>query len=319
MRAVRSVDGQVRVVQLDGPVDPGLIDPVLVKIRSCGICGSDLHLLPYNLPCTMGHEFAGVLEDGTAVAVQPFKPCGTCDRCVAKAFQQCRTGVNRLHGVSYDGGLADEVIVERACLVPMPAGVPVEQGALLEPLAVSVRSLIQAGCSPKNSAEIGPLLVIGGGPIGLTVVAVARHWGFEIDLIARHPHQREAGERLGANLSLRNEYAVTVEAAGTQSSLDEAVARARPGGTVAVPGTYWSPIRLSNNFQVRHVSLVPSMVYGSYEGVRDFDLAAQVLAATPNLADALISHAFGLDDAPEAFRVAADRAAGALKVQILVN
>jgi threonine dehydrogenase-like Zn-dependent dehydrogenase len=186
-------------------------------------------------------------------------------------------------------------------------------------MAVGVRSLVQAGCTPRNCGEIGPLLVIGGGPIGLTIVAVARHWGFEVDLVARHSHRREAGEQLGASLSLRNEYAVTVEAAGTQSALDDAIARTRPGGNVAVPGTYWSPVSLSNTFQVRHVSLVPSMVYGSFEGVRDFELAASALAGTPHLAQVLISHTFGLDEAPEAFRVAADRAAGALKVQILVN
>ena len=51
-------------------------DPVRVRVRSCGICASDLHLAAWNLPVTLGHEFAGVLDDGTAVAVQPNAWCG---------------------------------------------------------------------------------------------------------------------------------------------------------------------------------------------------------------------------------------------------
>ena len=111
MRA--SGDGGVAVVDVEAPRPAHATDPVRVRVRSCGICASDLHLAAWNLPVTLGHEFAGVLDDGTAVAVQPNAWCGACDRCLAGETQLCRHGASRLHGVSVDGGLADEVVVDR--------------------------------------------------------------------------------------------------------------------------------------------------------------------------------------------------------------
>src|SRR3712207_134320 len=112
MRAVRTVDGAVAVVDVPEPSGDG----VVVDVVSSGICGSDLHLVPFNMPTTLGHEFAGRLADGTPVAIQPSVPCGTCDRCQAGEDQQCRTIVSRMYGISVDGGLADKVIVDRSCL-----------------------------------------------------------------------------------------------------------------------------------------------------------------------------------------------------------
>jgi threonine dehydrogenase-like Zn-dependent dehydrogenase len=310
MRAVRaSGDGGVVVVDVEPVVPEYAVDPVRVRVRSSGICASDLHLAAWNLPVTLGHEFAGVLDDGTAVAVQPNAWCGTCDRCVAGETQLCRTGGSRLHGVSLDGGLAEAVVVDRSCVVPLPAGVDPSVGALVEPLAVGAHAVARAAAEPADRA-----LVIGGGSIGLAVVAAAQARGLEVDLVARHPHQREAGELLGAGTTVGDEYGVVIDAAGSQASLDDAVARVRPGGAVVVVATYWEPVAIGTALLSKEARVVPAAMYGHDHGVREFDTAAAVLAARPEVADALVRHRFGLDDAPEAFRVAGDRAAGAIKV-----
>jgi threonine dehydrogenase-like Zn-dependent dehydrogenase len=310
VRAVRaSGDGGVSVVDVDAVTPAHATDPVRVRVRSCGICSSDLRLAAWNLPVTLGHEFGGVLDDGTAVAVQPNAWCGECDRCLAGETQLCRVGADRLHGVSVDGGLADEVIVDRGCLVPLPGGVDPTVAALVEPLAVGVHAIGRVEAEPGDR-----ILVIGGGTIGLTAVAAARARGFDVDLVARHPHQRAAGELLGANAGLADEYGAVVDAAGTQSSLDDAVARVRPGGAVVVVATYWDPVSIDAALLTKEVRIVPSAMYGHDHGEREFDASAALLAARPELADALVRHRFGLDDAPEAFRVAGDRAAGAIKV-----
>ena len=310
MRAVRATgDGGVGVVQVDATVPEHAVDPVLVRVRACGICASDLHLAGWNIPVTLGHEFAGVLDDGTAVAVQPIVWCGECDRCLAGDTQLCRTGLSRLHGVSVDGGLADEVVVDRSCLVALPAGVTPEIGALVEPLAVAGHAIGRAA-PPAGSS----VLVIGGGSIGLAVVAAARGRALDVDLVARYPHQHEAGERLGARRELQDEYDVVVDAAGTQSSLDAAVARVRPGGTIVVAATYWDPVSFGSALLSKEARVVPATMYGHDHGVREFDTAAALLAARPEIADALVTHRFGLDDAVEAFRTAGDRASGAIKV-----
>ena len=115
-----------------------------------------------------------------------------------------------------------------------------------------------------------------------------------------------------------------VDAAGTQSSLDDAVARVRPGGAVVVVATYWEPVTIDAALLTKEVRIVPSAMYGHNHGhvdghihdhgASEFDAAALLLAARPEVVDALVLHRFGLDDAPEAFRVAGDRAAGAIKV-----
>ena len=115
-----------------------------------------------------------------------------------------------------------------------------------------------------------------------------------------------------------DEYGAVVDAAGTQSSLDDAVARVRPGGAVVVVATYWEPVTIGAALLTKEVRIVPSAMYGhaghDHGGASEFEAAAALLAARPEVVDALVHHRFGLDDAPEAFRVAGDRAAGAIKV-----
>ena len=301
------------MVEVDAVAPHHATDPVRVRVRSCGICASDLHLAQWNLPVTLGHEFAGVLDDGTAVAVQPNAWCGECDRCVVGATQLCRVGASRLHGVSVDGGLADEVIVDRRCIVPLAPGVDPVIGALVEPLAVGTHAAGRVDVEPGDR-----VLVIGGGSIGLTTVAALGARGLDVDLVARHPHQRTGGERLGAGAELADEYGAVVDAAGTQASLDDAVARVRPGGAVVVVATYWDPVSIDAALLTKEVRVVPSAMYGhtghAHGAGSEFEAAAALLAARPEVVDALVHHRFGLDDAVEAFRVAGDRAAGAIKV-----
>ena len=101
MRAVRATaSGVVETVEVDPPAGEG----VRVRITACGICGSDLHLAGWGLPTTLGHEMTGVLDDGTHVVIEPNHPCGTCDRCVGGLPNHCRTMLERMYGVSLDGG-----------------------------------------------------------------------------------------------------------------------------------------------------------------------------------------------------------------------
>jgi threonine dehydrogenase-like Zn-dependent dehydrogenase len=157
-------------------------------------------------------------------------------------------------------------------------------------------------------------LVVAGGTIGLAALAVARHRGVTADLSARHDHQLAAGIAFGAGTSPGDDYDVVIDAAGTQSSIDEAVRRVRAGGRILLLGSWWSPVQLATELTYKEVTLVPSSMYGHHHGAREFTEAVDVLAARPDLAGTMITHRFPLDDAVEAFRVAADRSAGAIKV-----
>ena len=109
MKAVRCCDKQVRVVDVPAPSGAG----ITVNVRSAGICSSDLHMIEagFELPATIGHEVAGTLSDGRAVALEPIAPCGHCDMCVQGDYYLCRLGAGMVHGVALDGGRSDQQVV----------------------------------------------------------------------------------------------------------------------------------------------------------------------------------------------------------------
>jgi len=307
MRAVRARDRVVEVVDVPPPTGDG----VRVRIRSAGICGSDLHLVRLGFPLahTLGHEMAGIAPDGTPVAIEPLSPCGHCASCVTGAYNLCDQGPGILIGVGRDGGMAEEVLVPERSLVPLPAGVRVEDACLVEPLAVAVHGLRRAGL--RGGERVA---VIGGGSIGLCAVVAARAAGAHVDLAARHDAQREAGARLGAG-EPGGSYDLVIDAAGTKNALEQAGALCRPGARLLLLATYWSGLELPGfALCLKEVDVVPASMYGRSGAARDVDVAAATLARRPELASALIRHRFPLEAAREAFAVAADRASGAIKV-----
>ncbi len=310
VRAVRASGGQVQVVDVAEPVGDG----VRIKIRSAGVCGSDLHLVELGFAegTTLGHEMAGITDDGTAVAVEPVVSCGSCPSCFAGDNPLCVDAAPNIMGIGLDGGMADEILVPEHLVVPLPEGVAVGDASLVEPLAVAVRAVARAGVTQSTKVA-----VVGGGSIGLCAAIVARARGATVELIARHDHQREAGLRLGAVEPDDAPADVVFDAAGTSSSLADAIDKCAPGGVVAIPASFWDPVELPGMAMcMKEVTLVPSSMYGATTGPRDVTVAAELLGTDPEIARTLISHRFSLDDAPAAFTAAADRQAGSIKVVI---
>ena len=280
-----------------------------VHVQAAGICGSDLEMVRLGpLPVTLGHEFAGALDDGTPVAVRPSVPCGACDRCTARQPQQCRAALARAYGISADGGMAESVVVDASCITPIE--LPVTDAALVEPTAVALHALNRAGvCAGMN---VG---VVGAGTIGLLCAAVGRSLGCTVTIAARHDAQRRAAEALGVTVGLGRSHDVVVEAAGTATGFDDAVRACARGGIVALVSTTWEPVTVSfMAAQMREVTIVPAFLYGEAGGEPEFTTAARLLAAHPEWPGVLVTHRFPLAAAAEAFRVAGDRAHGAIKV-----
>ena len=311
MRAVRNTERGIEVVEVPEPDADG----IRVAVRSSGICGSDLHMLAYGpLPVTLGHEFAGVLDDGTAVAIDPSAPCGNCDQCRSGATHRCRTGTDGLLGVGADGGMADAVRVRPDAIVPLRDVDPAD-ACLVEPLGVAVHGLRMVDLDGDSRVA-----VVGAGAIGLAGVAAAVGAGAgEVALAARYQHQHAAGERLGAralDAGAAGNFDVVVDAAGTEASLAQAADLCRPGGTVLFLSTHWTPVPIPGlAAMMKELAFRWSYTYGCDEHQhRDLDAAAALLARSPAIADTLVTHRFPLADAAEAFRVAADRSEGAIKV-----
>lgn len=241
-----------------------------VKIRPawCGICGSDLHeylggpsLCPTSphpitgetVPLTFGHEFAGVIEEvgegiseqwkvGGRVVVAPIIFDGDCGACQDGLVNCCwKNGFVGLSG--WGGGLSEHLVVPEYTLYHLPDNIPLEVGALVEPLSVGWHAV---NSSPFRSTDTA--LVLGGGPIGLSVIQALRARGcpriivsevsgmrkqFAADFGAHHVLDPTKDDIVATCLKLTGNKGVdvTFDAAGVQSGLDQAVNSLKARGT----------------------------------------------------------------------------------------
>ncbi|MFN8628481.1 MAG: alcohol dehydrogenase catalytic domain-containing protein [Candidatus Binatia bacterium] len=308
MKAVRFEQGKVVVVDADPPQGVG----VRVKIASAGICGSDLHMLAggYPVPVTVGHEMAGTADDGTPVAIEPTAPCGHCAACVRGQYNLCEAGPQVIYGVGRDGGMAEQLIVPDRCLVPLPAGLPVENACLIEPVAVAVHGLHLARLSAADR-----VVVVGGGSLGLCAVAAAKVVANDVCLVARHDAQKMAGERLGARLHCDGGFDLAIDCAGTSESMAQTAQLCKPGARILMLATYWQGLTLpAFEVSMKELRMVNATTYCRHGMARDVDVAAALMARNPRIADCIITHRLPLAAAAEAFTIAGNRAHGAIKV-----
>ena len=251
---------------------------VKVKVKWCGVCGSDIHeyeagpLLirtekPHPLPgskmapVTMGHEFSGdVVEIGDGVAnikvgdrvvVRPTIPCYNCYYCRQGKYIQCTT----LGSIGYiwDGGFADYMVAPGDNIYKIPDGLSYEAASFVEPLACAVHAVKRAGMSPGATVA-----VIGAGPIGLLTIEVARTMGagrvFAIETLpkrgriasgmgvvaALNPAEVDAGKEIASLTDgLRADF--VFECAGPPNAMLLALKVSGRGGTIVEMGQMVEP------------------------------------------------------------------------------
>lgn len=328
---------QIELRDVPKPV-PGHGDVVL-RVRRCGVCGSDLHFYHGTLPpppVCPGHEISGEISDvgsgvdkfkaGDRVAVEPLIVCGSCVYCKSGDYQICPRF--QVAGNSVDGGFAEYMRMPSYAIFRLPEPVDYEVGALTEPLAVTVHA---ARLAPIRMGD--RVLILGAGTIGLLAVAAAKAAGAgEVWITARHEQQAAAATALGATRVFRGAagqselQAVTYEnpidvvietVGGTADTLNDAIHSVRRGGTIVVLGIFAnSPPLSALILVVKEVRLVGSMTYGRSGTRADFDIALDILAADPEKFRALITHRYALSQVAKAFEVASDKASGSIKVAI---
>lgn len=252
---------------LDQPLEMGALGSmqpgpgeVLLRVRHCGVCGSDIHMATEALfnvaPGTvLGHEFSGevtalgagvgTLAVGDRVAVLPVGSCGKCSACLRGEPAYCPD--KRL----VTGGFADHAIVNVAQCFALPEGLSTELGALAEPLAVALHGLAKIEMAPGAR-----VLVIGAGPIGLLVAYWARRMGAaKLAVSASSARKKELAADLGVDAFLTsaelNEKSladvlggppdVVFECAGKPGLIDLAISLLRRGGTVGGLGLITEP------------------------------------------------------------------------------
>src|SRR5205085_2621342 len=332
MLALQKVhDGEglaLRDVPAPPPPGPG---ELAIRIAATGICGTDLGIETWGagyaammtkaLPVTLGHETVGrvsALGDGVegfamgdAVVVNPAIACGLCAACLAGAKVGCLD--RHPFGMVLDGAFAGAANVDAAYAYRLPDHVPLELGALVEPLSVGLYALDVAGFEPGQR-----VVIFGPGPIGQGVAILAKQMGAaEVAVVgfrdaARFKTLRALGieqlfdaseegalDRLKA-LAARG-FDVAVEAAGVGVVVNQALAVLRPQGVLALSGLGETEAAVNiglvvrGRLQIRGASRIPPRIWPK---------VIDLLAADPQAYAPLITHRMPLSEGLEAFALA---------------
>jgi threonine dehydrogenase-like Zn-dependent dehydrogenase len=334
--AVLMGKGRLEVRDADVPANDGR---VLVRVRNCGICGSDLHFYRGEIPAKdlrMGHEISGELatdggglSKGQPVAIEPSVVCQSCDYCLTGRYHLCPA--RRFLGTMEPGAFAEYIAVPAYALHALPENIDFEVGALIEPLAVTVHGLRQVGLSFGER-----VCVLGSGTIGLMAIVAARALGAsDVFATARYPHQAEAARALGASVveagddatpALTEAFAgrppeVVVETVGGHANtLQEAINVAASGGRVSILGLFTAPINVHLIMAIlKEVTMVPGITYGKPGTRSDFEVAVGIAGRHTEEMRRAITHRVPLERIRDGFAAASDKSQKSIKVTVEVS
>lgn len=323
-------------------------DDVRVAVAYGGICGSDMHYFhrgsvgdfAVREPMALGHEISGVvvetgaavtdLAPGTRAALDPSRPCLTCDYCRAGRMNLCTDmfflgSAGRFPHVQ--GGFSEHLVLRRDQIVPVPADTDLLKLSLAEPLSVGLHAVARAGSLVGKR-----VLVTGSGPIGLLCAASALHAGaLEVTCTdVEDAALAVARDRIGASrvinvatdpeglarlASPAGYFDVAFEASGAPSALLSLFDVVRRGGRIVQvgmlpPGT--APVSI-NKLQAREIELV-----GAFRANGEFRLAVDLIVSGAIDVAPILSGTYPLDRAVEAFENAGDRSK-VVKLHLAIN
>ncbi len=338
MRALVLEDfGDLRVVERNRPSPAG--DEMLIKTIATGICGSDVHgftgengrRAPGQI---MGHETVGRVEalgaavddrlkPGDLVTINPVIACQRCPACRAGNEQHCPT--KRVIGVDADliSSFAEYTVVPARNVVALDEGLRPEYGALVEPLAVAHHAVRRGRVTGDDA-----LLVLGGGPIGQSVIIAASRLGVTTIFASEpDPRRRTLCARLGAvpldpsagpiDRQLADRHGavdVAVDAVGASATVADALASTALGGRVVLVGMSSPDVALA----AYRVSVGERTIVGSYTyPAAEFVEMARFVSGGPAQLETLIDERVPLADAPNAFARLAGGTGPAGKVVVM--
>lgn len=294
-------------------------DQALIRVKYCGVCGTDIGIWGgthprATAPLVLGHEFVGTVTEASArfavgqrVVAYPLFSCGTCHACRTGSPHVC--AALRLIGIDSAGGMAEYLAVNDEQLCAVPADLDDKVAALIEPLAVVLRGVEQ------SEMVVGDhVVVLGAGPIGLLTALVARHAGArEVVVTDVNAARLALAADLGfatvdvgqADLNARilertggDGADVVFECAGVPASILDATQITRPRGTICLMSMHKgaSPVRLLE-VAFKELRLVGSRVYTQEQFRRAVALAGDLSAPLLRL----VTQVIGLAEAGDVF------------------
>jgi L-iditol 2-dehydrogenase len=324
----------------DRPLPECGLKDVVVCVKACAICGSDVHgydgssgrRIP---PIVMGHEAAGIVA-GVGEAVTRFQPgdrvtfdstlyCGECAFCRSGRVNLCDN--RRVLGVSCedyrrDGAFAEYVAVPEYIVYPSPDALTFEHASLVEPVSVALHAVSRATIRLNDTA-----VVLGSGTIGLLAMQALKQAGcghvIAVDIDAGRlnlAHQLGATDTINASQNRPDEAVasltsgsgadIVLEAVGAESTVRAAMACVRKGGTLVLVGN----ITPNVSFPLQAAVTREITVLGSCAIAGEYPAAIDLLSRGDILVEPLLSAKAPLDDGPEWFERLYNREPGLLKV-----
>lgn len=287
-----------------------------------GICGTDLHIFHGDMdarvaaPAVLGHEMAGRIvrvgpgiegwRPGDAVTVMPLRWDGTCPACRAGHQHVCQH--LDFIGIDSPGAMQQRWTVPASTLIRLPATLPLDQAALVEPTAVAVHDVGRAAV--KDGEKV---VVVGGGPVGILIALVARAAGAEVRVVELNAHRRLLAEELGLSTwdpataditALVQRWTgeagadVAFEVSGAAAGVDTAVDVLGVRGRLCLVAIHPRPREINlHRFFWRELTLVGARLYDR----GDFERAVALVADGTIPAQRLITKIVPLTEAPAAF------------------
>jgi len=306
----------------------------LVAVKSCGVCGSDLHFYEHGRigdfvvrePLVLGHEAAGevvelgpevkTLKVGDRVAMEPGIPCRRCAHCLSGRYNLCQDVVF-LSAPPYDGFFREYVALPEDFCYRLPDNVSMEAGATVEPLAVGLHAISLVGLEAGDE-----VVVLGVGPIGLLATAAARALGAgRITAVDLAPRRLQFALKMGADRTvpaaeavetLRDSADVVLDCVAADETLAQGVDIVKPGGRIAWVGMAGQTAALPfQQFQVKEV-----LVTGVFRYANRFGPAVALLASGAVQTDPLITGRFQFPEVAEALDHARTNRQSALKTMV---
>lgn len=334
----------IRQIEMRDVENPQISNPeeVLVKVKSVGICGSDVHYFEtgrigsqvVQFPFIVGHECAGqVVEAGSAVGrvqvgdaivIDPLIACGRCDQCVSGRVNTCRDQKFLGCPSQVAGCLCEYIVMSERCCFPTKNRITPAQAVLCEPFAIGIYAVEQAQL--KQGAQVG---ILGAGPIGLSVLEACKAGGIEtVYMTELIPERVKIAKQAGAVwVGSPNEDDIVskileavpggldavFECAGKQETLDQGVEMLKPGGKLMVIGIP----------REDRISFIPDQVRRKEIPIihvrrqnKCMQKAIDLLAERDVNLDYMITHHFNFNQTAEAFGLVAQYRGGIIKAII---
>jgi L-iditol 2-dehydrogenase len=309
------LQGTKQMEVIEWKVDSLSPNEVLVKVKSCGICGTDQHIYHGNPgsaevhpPIVLGHELAGEVEEvgseisslkkGDRVSIDPNIYCGTCEYCRRNQAHLC----NNLQavGVTRNGGMGEYCTVPEANCYQIVDGMTFEEAALVEPLGCVLHGIKKIQLSPLSK-----VLIIGGGFIGQLFLQLVKNQQVD-SIIVSEPaeNKKEILYHLGADEVVNPmnasaiEADVVIECVGRQESMELAIQSAKKGGQVLLFGVAAPETKIS--VSPCDIFSKELTIKGSFINPFTHEEAIKLIEKKVVDVQSLISHRFTMEDLPTA-------------------